>query len=123
MPAAPLPPLLDEKLTDLAAEVRRLRVVRGSGRVPLALVGGAALAVGLDAAVGLPGVVRGVLFAGWLGLAAFAGWRWVARPLRGPVPAAELAARVEQTYPGLAERLTTLVELSEQAGRGNGSRA
>src|SRR5437879_776274 len=123
MPAAPLPPVLDERLSHLPAEVRRLVVRRGCGWLPLVALGGTAVAVGLDAAFSLPAGVRGLLLIGWLAGTGLAAWRLVVRPWRGPVPAAELAARVERHFPGLSERLTTLVGLHERAGPGNGSRA
>ena len=122
MPAAPLPPVLDEKLSDLAAEVRRVLVVRGSGWLTLAALGGVAVAVGLDAAFDLPAWVRGVLLFGWLVGCGLLAWRLVVRPWRGGVSAAELAGRIERDFPGLSERLITLVDLNQHADPGNGSR-
>src|SRR5581483_8506501 len=66
---------------------------------------------------------RGLMLVGWLVLTAWLTWRLVVRPLREPVPPAELAGRVDRYFPGLAERLTTLVELRGRAEPGNGSRA
>ncbi len=122
MPAAPLPPVLEAKLSDLAAGVRRLRVARGLGWLTLTMFGGAGLAIGLDAAFDLPGWVRGLMLVGWLAAAGLVAWRLVVRPWREPVPAAGLAALVERYFPGLSERLTTLVELHERIEPGNGSR-
>jgi hypothetical protein len=123
MPAAPLPHTLEEKLDGLAAAVRRMSIIRGCGWLILAALGGAAVAIALDAALDLPGWVRGLMLLGWAALTMLVCWRMVVRPWRDPIPAAELAARVEQYFPGLSERLTTLVELHEHAGPGNGSRA
>ncbi|HET6572703.1 MAG TPA: hypothetical protein VFG68_03800 [Fimbriiglobus sp.] len=123
MPATPLPPLLERKLADLAASARWLLVVRGLSCLALATLGGAALAVGLDAAFNLPAWVRGVLLCGWLVWCGLVAWRLVVRPWRDGVPASELAGLLERYFPGLSERLTTLVELNDRADPGNGSRA
>src|SRR5687767_14592210 len=99
MPAAPLPPVLEEKLEDLTAEVRRLLVARGCGWVTLTVLAGAAAAIGLDAVLNLPGWVRGLLLVGWVGASAAAAWWLVARPLRQPMTPARLAALVERYFP------------------------
>lgn len=123
MSAVKLPRALEDKLADLAAGVRRLWLLRGVCWFALVLVASGLLAVLLDAKYDLPGWGRGLLLAGWLaGLVATA-WRCVGRPLRSPVPVPLLAAAIEAQFPSLSERLSTLVELSEQADDGNGSQA
>lgn len=123
MPAAPLPPILNEKLSGLAAEIRRLLVIRGGCWLTLAALGGMVAAVGLDEAFHLPAPARGVLLLGWLLGCGLLAWRLVLRPWHGEVHMAELVTRIERDFPGLSERLITLVELNRHADPGNGSRA
>ena len=122
MPAVPLPVGLEEKLDDVAAEVRRLRVLRGASWFAAFTFAIPLVAVGLDVALDLPGLARGLLLGGWLLVAVLLGWLLVIRRLRGDIPQSELAAAIEREFPNLAERLRTLVELSEHAEPGNGSR-
>lgn len=123
MPAVPLPPGIDEKLSELAAEIRRLRVIRGASWLALALFALPVAAIAVDSSVALPRYARVLLFAGWAALGALAAWAFVFRRITGDVPPAELAAAIEEKYPSLSERLRTLVELSERAEPGNGSKA
>lgn len=122
MPAIPLPVALEEKLDDVAAEVRRLRVLRGASWFAAVTFSVPLVAVGLDVIFDLSGLVRGLLLVGWLLTAALLGWLLVIRRLRGDIPPRELAAAIEREFPNLAERLSTLVELSEKADPGNGSK-
>ena len=123
MPAVPLPPGLDEKLSELAVEIRRLRVIRGASWLALALFALPVAAIAVDSSVAMPRYARILLFAGWTALGALAAWVFVYRRVTGDVPPAELAAAIEEKYPSLSERLRTLVELSERAEPGNGSKA
>ena len=118
----PLPPTLDEKFTDLAARVRRLLLLRNSGWLVAVGAFAAAAAMLLDAAFELPGWARSFLLVGWLAIVAFLAYRTIIVPALRPLDAAELAALVEQHFPGLGERLTTLVGLNGQPGPANGSR-
>src|SRR5690349_8524324 len=122
MPAIPLPVALEEKLDDLAAEVRRLRVLRGASWFAAITFSIPLVAVGLDVIFDLSGLARGLLLVGWLLTAVLLGWLLVIRRLRGDIPPRELAAAIEREFPNLAERLSTLVELSEKAEPGNGSK-
>lgn len=123
MPAIPLPAGIEEKLDEVAVEVRRLRVLRGVSWFAAVLFTLPVALVVLDAALDLSAPLRGLVLAGGLVLLAAAFWLLVLRRSRGPVPAEQLAAAVEEHHPNLAERLRTLVELSENAEPGNGSRA
>jgi hypothetical protein len=122
MPAVPLPIALEEKLDDVAAEVRRLRVLRGASWFAATTFALPLVAVSLDMLLDLSPLVRGLLLAGWVAVSAVLGWWLVVRRLRGDIPPQELAAAIEREFPNLAERLSTLVELSEHADAGNGSR-
>ena len=123
MPAIPLPAGIEEKLDEVAVEVRRLRVLRGVSWFAAVLFSLPVALVVADAALDLSAPLRGLVLAGGLVLLAAAFWLLVLRRSRGPVPAEQLAAAVEEHHPNLAERLRTLVELSENADPGNGSRA
>ena len=122
MPAFALPESLEAQLDDLAAEVRRLRILRGASWLVTILFAAPLLAIALDASFELPGRARGALLAGWLALALVAAWWFVVRRIRETQSAAALAALLEAKFPSLAERLCTLVELSANADAGNGSR-
>src|SRR5262245_45035010 len=123
MPASHLPPSLDEKFDDLAARVRRLVVVRGVGWLVGAGAVTAAAAMRLDGSFVLPAWVRSLLLVGWLALVAAIAYRAVLLPALRPLTAAELAALIERHFPGLGERLTTLVGLNGRPDPGNGSRS
>jgi hypothetical protein len=123
MSAIPLPTGLEEKIDDLAVEIRRLRVLRGVCWFAVVLFALPFVAVGLDWVFTLSGPARGAVLAGGVAVAVFSFWWLILRRIRGEVPPAELAVAIEQEYPNLAERLRTLVELSEQAEPGNGSKA
>lgn len=123
MPAVPLPPVIDEKLTELAAEIRRLRVIRGISWTALVLFALPVAAIALDSSVAMPRLARIGAFVGWAALGTLAAWVFVWRRMTGDVPPAALAAAIEEKYPSLSERLQTLVELSENFEPGNGSKA
>jgi hypothetical protein len=101
MPAV-LPRALEEKLDDLAHHVRRLRLLRGLSRLALTLFLTAVAAVLADYSLDLPATGRAALLTGWAVVGAAAAWRFVLRPIRQPVPVADLAAAVEERYPSLA---------------------
>jgi hypothetical protein len=123
MPAAVLPRALEEKLNDLAHRVHRLRLLRGLSWLTLTLLLTGVTAIVVDAVFDLSAVGRGLLLALWLLVGGLATWRFVFYELRQPIPITELAAAVENRYPSLAERLSSVVELSEHADIGNGSQS
>jgi hypothetical protein len=121
MATVSLPPALEARLAAVAARVRRLRVVRGASWVAVAgLLAGVVLVL-LDAAIGLPVLARCLLQLAWLGLVGVLAWRLVVRPWREEVPLEEVARRVERQFPGLGERLLTVVSLRERTGPAHGS--
>lgn len=67
---------------------RQAQLVRGIGAVSLTVAAAGAGAMGLDSGFDLPGWVRGLLLAGWLGLAGALVWQWVVKPLSSPLPKA-----------------------------------
>jgi hypothetical protein len=117
-----MPAGLEEKLGDLAAEVRKLRVLRGVSAFTAVVFVLPVAAVCLDVAFQLSAAARGLMLGVWVSAAALAFWLLVARRMRGDVPQEALASAIERQYPNLAERVRTLVELSEHADSGNGSR-
>ncbi len=122
MPAAKLPTKLHARLDELAARVRKLRVIHAVGRTAFLLPVAALGCILADAYVGLPTVVRGGLLIGWVLLAVREGWR-LFQAITLPVDWEAIASAVEQEFPRLAERLTTAVELAESADESNGSPA
>src|SRR5439155_5839200 len=48
-------------------------------------------------------------------------WRLVVRPWREEVPLEEIARQVERRFPGLGERLLTVVSLRDRTGPAHGS--
>ncbi|HUR53935.1 MAG TPA: hypothetical protein VMZ71_07375, partial [Gemmataceae bacterium] len=121
MATASLPSALEARLTALAARVRVHRVVRGASWCAVAALGSGLVLIALDAAFGLSVAVRCLLQLAWLGLVWFVAWRWVGRPWREDVPFPEIAQHIERQFPGLGERLLTVVELRNAAGPEHGS--
>ncbi|MEI8019285.1 MAG: hypothetical protein WCH39_13860, partial [Schlesneria sp.] len=111
-----IPPLIERQLLALDKQIRDSAFIRGAGRlvlwVCLFLVGGFLL----DGFLGLNGAVRGCLLGVWIALALWLLWRGVIRPATAPVSFSALAALVEQQFPELRERLTSLVELRGNEG-------
>jgi hypothetical protein len=116
-----LPRTLRGRLDALARRVRLLRAVRGVGLVFLVLVLTAGVALLADSWLVLPAGIRQVLFCVWLGLGLATLFRALIRPLRQRLDPAALAAAVEEKYPDLGERLTTVVELADEPGDDHGS--
>ena len=120
MPVTPLPPALHARLDALAARVRRLRVARGACWLAVAGLLSAAGIVLLDAALPLSVAVRCLLEVGWFALVVLLSWRLVVRPSVAEVPLEELARQIEGQFPGLGERLLSVVSLRD-ADESNGS--
>jgi hypothetical protein len=101
-------PTLERPFAALSARVRRRDATRGAAFAVGAIIGLAAAAVFVDAALGLPQLMRCVLAILWLYYAVLLVNRYVLKPFRRDIPAATLAAAVESRYPAFSERLTTL---------------
>ncbi len=122
MPAFALSASLEEQLEDLAGEVRRLRIVRGICWLIAFLFAAPMCAIALDASFELPGRIRGALLVACAVIGVASAWWFVVRRFRETTPPEALARIIEAKFPSLAERLRTLVELSQHADAGNGSR-
>ncbi len=118
---AELPSTLEQRLTKVADRLRWLRVARGLGWMVLALSFLAGVAILGDYLLDLPAVVRGVLLAGWMSCGALILTFGLIVPLNRRLDIEALAAAVEEKYPDLAERLTTSVELADEADLHHGS--
>lgn len=118
-----LPLSLQTRLTALARRVRMVRAIRGIGLLglSLALTAGAAL-VG-DYLFDLPPLVRQAIFIAWTGLGFGLFCHAFFLPIFRRFDYADLAAVVEQKYPGLGERLTSTVELAGQEDLRHGAPA
>ena len=118
-----LPPNLYERLDTLARRVRRLRGLRGTSLLVLALTLFAASALLVDLALGesLAPLPRAVILAAWLMLGAVVAFVSLIRPSSRRLDPADLAAVVERKYPDLHERLTSSVELASGDGHGAGT--
>lgn len=113
-----LPDNIERQLLALDRQVRDATFARGISRLALivtVLLGCCLLA---DWKMGLAGPVRLVLLIGWCALSVMAVWRQVLRPMWWPPSLSELAALVERQHPELKERLSSLVQLREQATPG-----
>ena len=111
-----IPPLIEQQLLVLDKQIRDTAFVRGAGRLVLGISIFLGCGLLLDACLGLNGTIRGILLAAWVLLAFGLLWRNVIRPMFAPVSLASLAALVEQQFPELRERLTSLVELRGSEG-------
>jgi hypothetical protein len=120
--AAPLPPKLHSRLGELAARVRKLRILRAIAHATFLLPIAALICILADAYLGLPTAVRAGLLIGWLLLVVREAWR-LFRAITAPIDLEAVASAVEQEFPRLAERLTTAVELAGRSDESNGAPA
>ncbi|WP_373652847.1 hypothetical protein [Schlesneria sp. DSM 10557] len=111
-----IPTQIEQQLLGLDKQLRDAAFIRGVSRLIVGMALYLAGVVVLDAWLGLSGTIRGVLLGGWVVLAVVLIWRGVLRPMWTPVSFASLAAVVEQQFPELRERLTSLVELRGSDG-------
>jgi hypothetical protein len=118
-----LPPSLRSQLSALAGRTRRLRVVRGAGVVVLFLAVTAGLALAADYLFDLPPLIRQAVFVTWSGLGLTLFFQRLCLPIFRRLDDASLAAAVDQTYPGLNERLSTAVDLADHADLHHGTPA
>ncbi len=116
-----LPKKLRARLAELGQRLRKQNIVRGLCRVVVVILAAALFAVLLDALVGFPRLMRGLLFVGWLALGFFEVRRFIRGPLAQRLDPEGLASAIEEEYPRLGERLTTAVELAGTDDPANGS--
>ena len=67
-----------------------------------------------------PFALRAALLLGQLALAAYLGWRWIARPFLNPTPAEVIATRVEEEIPEYGHRLVTAMQLTRDGAKRQG---
>ncbi len=109
-----IPPLIERQLLALDKQLRDAAFVRGFGRTVcgVCLLLGACLL--FDGLLDLSGSLRMALLIGWIAAACGLLWRYLIRPALQPTSFSTLAALVEQQFPELRERLTSLVELRSE---------
>ena len=120
---APLPEPLERGLRKVGQRWKRLGAMRGLGRLLVALVGFALLAMALDFWLPLPAWFRWVLWLGWLGLAGYGLVVGVFQVLAKRLGWQDLAALAEVGHPDLAERISSTVGLLNPNTRAHGSQA
>src|SRR5262249_38755236 len=119
--SATLPSSLSQKLTTVIRRLRFLQMTRGLCGIVMELAVFTGLALLLDLAFDLPGEVRGVLLASWVGMGGGLGVRRLVVPMRRQPAAEAVAAAIEEQFPDLGERLTTSVELASLSDNFHGS--
>jgi len=110
-----LPPGLSNRLAAIAWRIRLLRTLRGLSLLALSLLLLGGLIVGSDYWFGLPVWLREVLFGIWLCAAASVLVKGLVVPLCRSLSPQSLAALIEEKYPELGERLTSLVDLTARS--------
>jgi hypothetical protein len=116
-----LPPGLHSKLSALTRRMRWLRALRRISLVLTVLILTGAAALLLDYALELSSVIRTFFLLGWLILGCALTLFGVIVPLLRLPSAEALAAAIEEKYPDLGERLTSVIELAEVQDRFHGS--
>jgi len=116
-----LPSPLRARLTVLRWRIRLLRAVGGFALLVVLLGFLAAAAMLADYWLDLPALVRQIVFVTWLVIGAAWLLRGVMTPLCQCIDATALAAVVEERFPDLGERLSSIVELAGASAEGHGS--
>lgn len=106
-----LPDNIERQLLTLDRQVRDAIFSRGISRLALVMAVSLGICLAVDWYLGLDGLVRLGLLAGWTLLSVATAWKELLRPLWRTSSLPELAALVERQHPELRERLTSLVEL------------
>ena len=113
-----LPPHLQTALGQLGRRWRWLTVLHGIGLFILSTTALLATGLLLDLILPLPTSVRFVALGLVVAGISWAGFRLVISRVMAEISRAELAALVERNHPELEERLTSSVELIEEADSG-----
>ena len=87
-------------------------LLRWSGTIALALT----LAFAIDQLLPLPRLFRMGLVLLWLGISAYAAYRYLIRPVCQKLTDARVAAYVENRYPGFENRILSTVQLKPEMG-------
>ena len=112
--AREVPAVVQQELNGLRVHLRRTEALRGFGRL---LVLGAGLlfaALAADFLLDLEAATRAWLLAGQGLLCLTAGFLGIVRPFLRKIPDEDVAALAERKFPELGERLTSLIELSDE---------
>ncbi|MBL8820525.1 MAG: hypothetical protein JNL58_31165 [Planctomyces sp.] len=103
-------------LSRLLARCRRqilfLTTLRGLAELATVLLVCVFVGCLIDFLIPLPSIVRLILLTGSIGLAAGVFWKRLVRPLMTPIAREEIGAAVDLAFPGLQERMATMLSLS-----------
>ena len=108
-----LPADLERSFARLSTRLFLLTLLRGLGRLLTLLVVVIALALFSDWLIDWSTLTRTVMLCSISLIAGFGIWKFLLRPLRHSLGAAEKAALIDLHYPDLRERLTATVELCD----------
>lgn len=114
----PTPTYLLERLSELAQQERKLRLVWGLARWAAVVIGLFIICCGIDWWIDLwydtPGFVRWLLRLVQLGVAGFLFYRWIIQPQQTGLSANELVQWVEAQCPEYQHQLITAVQLNAE---------
>jgi len=116
-----LPTGLSDRIAAIAWRIRLLRTLRGLSMLALSLLLLGSLIAGADYLFGLPVWFREVLFGIWVCVGLCVLVKSLVVPLCRSLSPQSLAALIEEKYPDLGERLTSLVDLTAGADRPHSS--
>lgn len=110
--AAALPLELRKELSQLDLRLRWVSFVKGMGSLLFVVLLLAALFLGIDFFIPLPGPIRFVFLALLCAVVLGLGYRWLVQPLIRQRRWPELAFLIDRSFPELQERVSSTVELS-----------
>jgi len=108
-----VPVAVQQELDGLRVHLRQTEALRGFGRLLLLGTGLLVCSLAADFLLDLETQTRAWLLAGQVLLCLVAGGLGIARPLLRRIPDSDVAALAERKFPELGERLTSLIELSD----------
>ena len=112
--AREVPAVLQQELNGLRVHLRQTEALRGFGCLLLLGTGLLVAALVADFLFDLEASTRAWLLAGQILLSLAAGYLGIVRPLLRQISDADVAALAERKFPELGERLTSLIELSDE---------
>ncbi|HQR08367.1 MAG TPA: hypothetical protein PLN21_16175 [Gemmatales bacterium] len=114
----PTPTYLLERLSELAQQERRLRLVWGLARWAAVVIGLLLICCGIDWWIDLwydtPGILRWLLRLAQIGVASLLFYRWIIQPQRTGLSADELVQWVESQKPEYQHQLISAVQLNAE---------
>ena len=111
--AREVPAVVQQELNGLRVHLRRTEALRGFGRLLLLGTGLLFAALATDFVLDLETATRAWLLAGQVLLCLAAGVLGIVRPFLQKISDEDVAALAERKFPELGERLTSLIELSD----------